>query len=131
MQYPIHCSRFLDPFGRFIGLDGVILLAFILGIPANEIVLPIIIMAYTAAGSLSDTLSIAELKTLLVSNGWTFVTAINVMLFTIMHWPCSTTLITVKKETGSLKWTVIAFLIPTIAGIAACFLFTLIMRLIL
>ena len=127
----IHCSRFLDPFGRFIGLDGVILLAFILGIPANEIVLPIIIMAYTAAGSLSDTLSIAELKTLLVSNGWTFVTAINVMLFTIMHWPCSTTLITVKKETGSLKWTVIAFLIPTIAGIAACFLFTLIMRLIL
>ena len=127
----IHCSRFLDPFGRFIGLDGVILLAFILGIPANEIVLPIIIMAYTAAGSLSDTLSIAELKNLLVSNGWTFVTAINVMLFTIMHWPCSTTLITVKKETGSLKWTVIAFLIPTIAGIAACFLFTLIMRLIL
>lgn len=127
----MHCSRFLDPFGRLIGLDGVILLAFILGIPANEIVLPIIIMAYTAAGNLSDTLSIAELKNLLVSNGWTFVTAINVMLFTIMHWPCSTTLITVKKETGSLKWTLLAFIIPTIAGIAACFIFTTIMRLIL
>lgn len=127
----MHCSRFLDPFGRLIGLDGVILLAFILGIPANEIVLPIIIMAYTAAGNLTDTLSIAELKNLLVSNGWTFVTAINVMLFTIMHWPCSTTLITVKKETGSLKWTLLAFIIPTIAGIAVCFVFTTIMRLIL
>lgn len=125
------CSDFLDPFARIIGLDGVILLAFVLGIPANEIVLPIIIMAYTASGSLSDTLSIAELQNLLVSNGWTSVTAINVMLFTVMHWPCSTSLITIKKETGSLKYTVLAFLIPTVAGIFACFVFTSLIRLIL
>ncbi len=126
-----HCSGFLDPFARLIGLDGVILFAFILGIPANEIVLPIIIMAYTASGNLSNALNIAELRELLVSNGWTFVTAINVMLFTIMHWPCSTTLITVKKETGSLKYTSLAFIIPTLAGIFACFIFTCLMKLIL
>lgn len=126
-----HCSGFLDPFARIFGLDGVILLAFVLGIPANEIVLPIIIMAYTASGGLGNTLSIAELRNLLVSNGWTAVTAINVMLFSIMHWPCSTTLITIKKETGSLKYTALAFAIPTLAGFAVCFVFTALTKLFL
>lgn len=120
----IFLSRILDPFAHIIGFDGITILAFILGIPANEIVLPIIIMIYTASGSLSNTLGIIELKNLLVSNGWTIVTAINFMLFAIMHWPCSTTLITVKKETGSFKWAVIAFILPTVFGIVTCFLFT-------
>ncbi|SMC37992.1 ferrous iron transport protein B [Papillibacter cinnamivorans DSM 12816] len=117
-----HCALFLDPFARFLGLDGVILIAFILGFPANEIVIPIIIMAYMAQGSILELQSLAELKELFVSNGWTWVTAVSVMLFSLMHWPCSTTLITIHKETGSWKWTVLAFLIPTAAGMAACFL---------
>lgn len=118
------CSGFLDPFARFIGLDGVILMAFILGFPANEIVIPIIIMAYTATGTLNDISDITLLKQVFVDNGWTWLTAVNVIMFSLMHWPCSTTLMTVKKETGSLKWTFAAALIPTAAGIAACFLLT-------
>lgn len=120
------CSGFLDPFARLMGLDGVILLGFILGFPANEIVIPIIIMAYMANGTLSDYASLAELKTLLVDHGWTWTTAVCTMLFSLMHWPCSTALITVKKETGSWYWTMIAFLVPTVTGILACMLFRLI-----
>ena len=105
------------------GLDGVILLAFILGFPANEIVVPIIIMAYMATGNLLDMSNLAELKTLLVDNGWTWLTAVCTMLFSLMHWPCSTTCLTIKKETQSLKWTAISFLIPTVIGICVCMLF--------
>lgn len=123
-----HCSGFLDPFARLIGLDGVILLAFILGFPANEIVVPIIIMAYMAEGSLLEINDLNVLKTLLTDNGWTWITAVNTILFSLMHWPCSTTCLTIKKETQSLKWTLISFIIPTIAGISACFLFTFIAR---
>lgn len=117
------CAAFLDPFAKLLGLDGVILLAFILGFPANEIVVPIIIMAYMAQGSILELDSLTEMKQLFVANGWTWVTAISMMLFSLMHWPCSTTLITIKKETGSWKWTGLAFLIPTVIGLTVCFLF--------
>ncbi|MBQ5816224.1 MAG: ferrous iron transport protein B, partial [Oscillospiraceae bacterium] len=100
-----HCAEFLDPFASLMGLDGVILMAFILGFPANEIVLPIIIMAYTANGSRTEMSSVWEMKNLFLAYGWTAVTAINVMLFSLFHFPCSTTLLTIKKETGSFKWT--------------------------
>ena len=115
-----YCADFLDPFAKFIGLDGVILLAFILGFPANEIVFPIIIMAYLSTGSLIKLDNLSELKSLLVNNGWTWVTAICTMLFSLMHFPCSTTCLTIKKETKSLKWTALAFIIPTIIGIILC-----------
>lgn len=115
-----YCSNFLDPFARFIGLDGVILLAFILGFPANEIVFPIIVMAYLSTGSLIETDNLSALKTLLENNGWSWITAVCTMLFSLMHFPCSTTCITIKKETQSLKWTALAFLIPTATGIIIC-----------
>lgn len=115
-----HCSEFLDPFARFIGLDGVILLAFILGFPANEIVVPIIIMAYMAEGSILELESLSQLKALLTDNGWTWLTALCTILFSLMHWPCSTTCLTIKKETQSLKWTLVSFLAPTVTGIAVC-----------
>ena len=111
----------LDPFAKCIGLDGVILLAFILGFPANEIVIPIMIMAYLASGSLIEMDNLVMLKSLLVENGWTWITAINVMLFSLMHWPCSTTLLTIKKETDSLKWTALGFIIPTCIAFIVCF----------
>ena len=107
-------ANFLDPFAKLMGLDGYILTAFIFGIPANEIVLPIILMCYLGGNSLvnlEDTYSIGQI---LIQNGWTMLTAINVMIFTCLHFPCTTTLLTIKKETGSLKWTVISFLLPTI-----------------
>lgn len=118
-----HCAAFLDPFARLMGLDGVILLAFILGFPANEIVIPIIIMAYTAQGSILELDSLAQMKQLFVQNGWTWVTAVSVMLFSLNHWPCSTTLLTIKKETGSRKWTALAAAVPTAVGVAVCILF--------
>ena len=95
--------NFLEPLGNFMGLDGAILTAFILGLPANEIVIPITIMIYTSQGSLSDLGSLAEMQQLFVDNGWTAVTAVCTMIFYLMHWPCATTLLTIKKETGSLK----------------------------
>lgn len=124
-----HTAGFLDPFARVMGLDGVILLAFILGFPANEIVIPIAVMAYTAGGTLMETENIFLLRQLLVDNGWTWVTAINVLLFSLLHWPCSTALLTVKKETGSLKWTALAGLLPTLVGVVVCTLFTALARL--
>lgn len=114
------CAAFLDPFAKFIGLDGVILLAFILGFPANEIVVPIIIMAYLAEGSLMELSSLSELKELLAANGWSWVTALCTMLFSLLHFPCSTTCLTVYRETKSLKWTALAFALPTAVGIIVC-----------
>ena len=124
-----HCSNFLNPFAQALGMDGVILLAFILGFPANEIVIPIIIMSYMATGSIMKLDSLFELRQLLVSNGWTWITAISTMLFSLMHFPCSTTCLTIKKETQSNKWTAISFLVPTVTGIIICFLFANIARL--
>lgn len=124
-----HCSQFLDPFAQVFGLDGVILLAFILGFPANEIVVPVMLMAYTAAGSLVGYESLASLKTLLVEQGWTWVTAVSTMLFCLIHFPCSTTCLTIRKESGSWKWTAVSMLLPTGIGLLVCFLFTSVVRL--
>ena len=115
-----HCATFLDPFGKFIGMDGYIIMAFVLALPANEILLPILIMSYMAGGSMIELNNLVTLKELLVNNGWTIITAICVMLFSLNHFPCATTLLTIKKETKSLKWTLISFLLPTIVGIILC-----------
>jgi len=117
-----HCAGFLDPFARLLGLDGFILLAFILGFPANEIIFPIIIMSYLATGSIMELDSLDQLRQLLISHGWTWLTAICVMLFSLMHWPCGTTCLTIKKESQSWKWTLVSFLVPTITGMAICFI---------
>lgn len=117
-----HCSEFFDPFAKQLGMDGVILMAFILGIPANEIVMPIIIMAYLSQGTIVEMNNLAELKVLLTANGWTWVTAVCTMLFSLMHWPCATTLLTIRKEAGGVKWMVLAFLLPTVMGMVICFL---------
>lgn len=111
------------------GLDGIILIAFILGFPANEIVIPIIIMAYMAQGSLLELGSLAEMKRLFLANGWTWVTAICTMLFSLMHWPCSTTLLTIRRETKSWKWTALAAAIPTALGVVSCILFATLAKL--
>lgn len=126
----IHMANFLDPIGKVIGLDGFILIAFIAGFPANEIVIPVLLMAYMSTGTLTDFESIASLREILISNGWTGLTAINVMLFSLLHWPCSTSLLTIKKETGSLKWTGAAFLIPTALAFLVCFVTATVYRLI-
>lgn len=125
-----HCAAFLNPFANLMGLDGVILIAFILGFPANEIVIPIIIMAYMAQGSILELDSIFQMKELFVQNGWTWITAVSIILFSLNHWPCSTTLLTIKKETGSWKWTGIAAAIPTAVGITVCIVFTSLARLV-
>jgi len=125
-----YCAEFLEPLGRLMGLDGVILIAFILGLPANEIVIPIIIMAYTSAGSLTEMGGLDSVKELFVANGWNITTAICVIIFLVLHWPCSTTLITIKKETGSIKWTALAFLLPTLIGIVLCMVVSSVSKLI-
>ncbi len=115
-------AGFLQPFALLLGLDGYILMAFILGFPANEIVIPIIIMSYVSTGSLVELDSLEALRQLLISHGWTWLTAVCVMLFSLMHFPCGTTLWTIKKETQSWKWTLISFLVPTLTGITVCFI---------
>ena len=126
-----HLVNFLEPLARLMGLDGVILTAFLLGLPANETVVPIIIMTYLSKGSLLEIDDINVMRNLLVNNGWTIITAINVILFSLMHWPCGTTLLTIHKETGSIKWTVISFLLPTVFGIVSCICFTSLVKLFL
>ncbi len=116
-----YCADFLNPFAQIIGLDGIILTAFILGFPANEIVLPLIIMAYTNSGFIADGFSTSFIQNLLTSNGWTIKTAICMLIFTLCHWPCSTTVLTIKKETASIKWTIISILLPTVFGLIICF----------
>ena len=118
----------LDPFARFLGMDGVILLAFILGFPANEIVMPIIIMTYLSTGSLVDMNDLSALRELLVANGWTWITAVSTMLFCLVHWPCSTTCLTIRRESGSFKWTALSIALPTALGMVVCFLFTALVR---
>ena len=119
-----HCVNFLDPFARLLGLDGVILMAFLLGMPANEIVIPIMLMTYLAKGSLLEMEDLNLMRQLLVDNGWTWITAVSTVLFSLMHWPCGTTLMTIHKETQSLKWTFVSILVPTLMGMSLCFLFT-------
>ncbi|MBQ4610132.1 MAG: ferrous iron transport protein B [Clostridia bacterium] len=125
------CADLLDPFARLLGLDGVILMAFVLGFPANEIVIPVMLMAYTAQSTLADYSSLEQLRLLLLQNGWRWTTAVSMLLFSLMHWPCATTCLTIKKETGSLKWTLVSFAAPTLTGMALCFLFNMAVRLII
>ena len=115
-----YCTEFLDPFGRFLGLDGVIVMAFLLGFPANETVIPIIIMSYLASGTMTDYTGYGELLALLSANGWTATTAVCMIIMTVMHFPCSTTCLTIRKETGSRKWTLLSMLIPTVSGMILC-----------
>ena len=100
----------------------MILTAFLLGLPANEIVVPIILMAYLSGGTLVEMESLTEMRNLLVANGWTWVTALCTTLFCLLHWPCSTTLLTIRKESGSWGWTAVAFLLPTLVGLSLCLL---------
>ena len=119
-----HTTDFLDPFANLLGLDGVILLAFILGLPAKEIIFPIILMTYMAEGNmLLEFEGFYQFRDVLIDNGWTWITAISTMLLTLMHWPCSTVLLTIRKETNSTKWTAVSFIAPTIVGLLACFIF--------
>ncbi len=113
-------SSMLDPLGRLMGLDGIVLMAFILGFPANEIVLPIILMAYLQSGQLTPLEDTSALAGLLAAHGWTLKTYACMAIFSLFHWPCSTTCLTVKKETGSWKWTLVAFLLPTVIGMGLC-----------
>lgn len=123
-----YCTQFLDPFGKFLGLDGVIIMAFVLGFPANETVVPIIIMSYMASGTLTDFTSYEQLYEIFSANGWTAVTAVCMMIMCIMHFPCSTTCLTIKKETGNLKWTLFSMVFPTLIGIIFCMITANIMR---
>ncbi|MCC3864644.1 ferrous iron transport protein B [Terrisporobacter petrolearius] len=125
-----HVANLLDPLGKLIGLDGFILLAFILGFPANEIVVPILIMSYMATGKMIEFDQLSALGELLKNNGWTYLTALNMMLFSLLHWPCATTLLTIKKETNSIKWTALGFLIPTAIAFIVCFITTTIYNII-
>ncbi len=117
-----HLTGFLDPLGRFMGLDGVILAGFLLGFPANEIVVPIILMAYLQTGQLVEMTDSTALFQLLISHGWNWKTALCMLLFCLFHWPCSTTCLTIKKETGSWKWTAVAVILPTMLGFLLCVL---------
>lgn len=110
-------AGWLDPLGQLMGMDGIILIAFFLGLPANEIVLPILIMGYMAAGSMLELDSLNSLRALLLDHGWTWITALCVMFFSLLHFPCGTTLYTIFKETHSTRWTIIAALLPLSLGI--------------
>ena len=120
-----HLVSFFEPFGRIFGLDGVIVVAFILGFPANEIIMPIMLMCYLNAGTLVEYSSLLELKTLLIDNGWTILTAISVIIMFVLHYPCSTACLTIKKETDSWFYTVLSMIIPTFLGLLICFIINL------
>lgn len=125
----MYIADFFEPLGKLMGLDGVIITAFILGIPANEIVLPIVMMIYMSQGTLAEVNDLEFFYRLLTGNGWTALTALNIMIFSMMHWPCATTLLSVKKESGSWKWAGMAFLAPTVMGICLCSLTAFVYRL--
>lgn len=125
-----YIANFLNPFAQVIGLDGYILTAFILGLPANEIVLPIILMSYLSNNQLIRIDDITSIGEILIQNGWTILTAINTMIICLLHFPCSTTLLTIKKESGKWRWSALAFALPTICGIAICIFTTFVYNLI-
>jgi ferrous iron transport protein B len=122
-----YLSSALDPIGKLMGMDGVILIAFILGFPANEIVIPIVLMAYLSTATLADYSSLDSLKQILIDNGWTVSTAISTCVFSLFHFPCSTTLITIWKETKSVKWTLLSVLLPLSIGFVLCALINVIL----
>lgn len=115
-------TMLLEPLGSLMGLSGVILAAFLLGIPANEIVLPILLMVYSQSGMLVEAEGIAQAGAILQANGWTWLTAVCAILFSLNHFPCATTLLTIRKETGSRFWAGVSFLLPTLVGILLCIL---------
>lgn len=118
-----HATASLDGFGRALGMDGIILMAFLLGLPANEIVMPVMIMTYIGAGAMLELDSLEALKVLLVDeNGWTWLTAVSVMLFSLLHYPCGTTIVMIYKETKSFKWTTVATLLPLGIAISVCYI---------
>ena len=117
-------SNFLEPFGKLLGLDGVILLSFFLALPANEIVLPIIIMGYLGSKNVPMISNYLTIKEVLINNSWTYMTALSTILFSIMHFPCGTTLATIKSEVGT-KWMIYSFFIPLITGILFLFILNL------
>jgi ferrous iron transport protein B len=125
----MYTVEFLDPFGKLLGLDGFIMMAFILGLPANEIVLPILLMGYLSTGSLTEVDSLVDLKQIFLDHNWTWLTALNMMLFSLLHYPCGTTLLNIYKETKSKKWTFLAFLIPTVIAILVPLTITQMVRL--
>ena len=113
-------SRWLDPFGAFFGMDGIILLGFLLALPANEIAIPIMLMIYTGGGALTEYASLAELGAVLSSAGWSVTTAICVTFFTVFHFPCSTTMLTIKKESGKWRWAMLSAALSTAIGLLYC-----------
>ena len=117
-----YASDFLNPLGQWLGMDGAILLAFVLGLPANEIVLPIILMIYLAQNQLMEPMQAATLRNVLQTHGWTWLTALCTALFSLFHWPCGTTISTIYQETKQIKWTLLAILLPTLVGMGLCFL---------
>ena len=117
-----HITAFLDPAARVFGIDGVILLAFILGFPANELVMPLIVMGYLSSGTIASGVDFASFRALLLANGWTVQTALCTLVLTVAHAPCSTTCLTILQETRSAKWTLAAVLIPAGVGLALCIL---------
>jgi ferrous iron transport protein B len=116
-----HGAKILGPFANLLGLDGYILMAFILGLPANEIVIPILLMSYMSAGQMVELDSLQALQELFLANGWTWLTAVCTMIFCLNHFPCGTTLLTIKKETQTWKWPMVTFLVTTATGIVLCF----------
>jgi len=124
----MHFVNFLDPFGQALGMDGFIMAAFILGLPANEIVIPILIMAYLSQGAMLEIEDLSKLKQVFIDQGWTWLTALNMMLFSLLHFPCGTTLVNIYKETKSAKWTFMSFLIPTAIAIGVTWLTATIVR---
>ncbi|AGT31794.1 iron transporter FeoB [Geobacillus genomosp. 3] len=114
-------AGWLDPFAKALGLDGYILTAFILGLPANEIVVPVLLMGYLSAGALTEVDDLHSLTQIFLDHGWTWLTALNMMLFSLLHYPCGTTLVNIYKETKSAKWTFVAFALPTAIAIAVTF----------
>jgi ferrous iron transport protein B len=116
------CAQWLDPLGRAMGLDGAILIAFVLGLPANEIILPIALMIYLSQGSLTQLVSTPQLGAILTAQGWSLETAVCMILFLLFHWPCSTTLLTIRRETGAWRWAMLAAVLPTALGVCACLL---------
>ncbi len=120
----MYLANFFNPFGKFLGLDGVIILAFLLGLPANEIVMPIALMIYLSSNELVDITNLYNLKEVLINNGWTFLTCLNFIILSLFHFPCATTILTIKKETHSLKWTIASILIPLLIGITLCLMTT-------
>ncbi len=117
-----YIANLLNPFAVLIGLDGFILLAFILGLPANEIVIPILVMSYLSTGAILEPENSSALANILIKNGWTWVTALSTMLFSLLHFPCGTTLLTIRKETESIKWPVFTFLLTTFIAITVNFI---------